>query len=150
MTPHYVWHVVVNTDNVVLGVFGDSTRAEEYRKIHGPFARLAKFTAAEGNRPKVGEKLVFPNVERIMTRQQLVNLKERLQVGNDWHEPDNQEVTATVQGGPSFDNAGFWGYPQGPMPDLEMYVTIYKDDQPVANVNLATLFAWATETPITP
>ncbi len=51
---------------------------------------------------------------RISTPAQLRDLAAELGVRPDWHEP------------------GF-----------EMWVRLYKDGQPVADVNLATLFAWA-------
>ena len=72
---------------------------------------------------------------------------ELLGVRPDWHEPDEQGLTATTHG-VSFDNAGFWGQEyRGGMSGTEFteqYVTLHRDSQPVAHVNLATLFAWAT------
>lgn len=87
-------------------------------------------------------------VKRINERRQLVRLAEQLGVSRDWHEPDNQEVTVKVHGH-DFDNAGFWGrnrdgslhtYGEGRQ---ELWVEVFKDGQPVAEVNLATLFAIA-------
>jgi hypothetical protein len=93
------------------------------------------------------------DIPRINTRDDLVKLAKVLGVSRDWHEPDEQEVTAEVRG-KSFDNAGF-----GSLQDeiemltrhgargseaVEMYVILYQDGQPAAEVNLATLFAWAT------
>lgn len=84
-------------------------------------------------------------MERITKREDLVALAKKLGVRGDWHEPDEQEVTVTVEG-QSFDNAGFWPTGDRPMPPeiVEHHVTIIKEDKPVAVVNLATLFAWAT------
>jgi len=94
------------------------------------------------------------DIKRIDTRDDLVALANTLGVRRDWHEPDEQGVTAAVHGG-SFDNAGFWGEveyaewigqyglfraDQG----IEMWVTLYQEGKPVAEINLATLFAFAT------
>jgi hypothetical protein len=94
-------------------------------------------------------------VERIDTRAQLIALQQRLQLREDWHEPDEREVSAVTQGS-RFDNAGFWGAaelaqrmtqrnvaPHHALRGMEQYVTIRVDGQPVAEVNLATLFAFA-------
>jgi hypothetical protein len=95
------------------------------------------------------------DIKRIITRAELVELARELKMRPDWHEPDEQEVTAKVRGG-SFDNAGSWGegdflawtgmYGARPRLEesLELWVILYQDGQPVAEVNLATLFAWAT------
>lgn len=118
----------------------------------------------------------------IKSRAELLDLANRLGVRTDWHEPDEQELTATLHGllfgegqtvtvtanGVSFDNAGFWpledanrfsppeeirkqpkhGLPnaaKAPTPlHAEMYVTLHQDGRPVAHINLAMLFAWAT------
>lgn len=118
----------------------------------------------------------------IHSRAELLDLANRLGVRTDWHEPDEQELTATVHGllfgesqkvtvtahGVSFDNAGFWpltdanrftspeeisgqsrhGLPSETAdhtpPHAEMYVTLHQDGRPVAHINLALLFAWAT------
>lgn len=84
------------------------------------------------------------NPKRINSRSELVELAARLGVRADWHEPDEQDVTAETYG-MSFDNAGFWadGRSDGKRYE-EMYVELRKDGEPVAAVNLATLFAWAT------
>lgn len=91
---------------------------------------------------------------RISTRAELIALAAKLGVRPDWHEPDEQEVTAQVHGA-SFDNAGFWGGEDRKFrlasPDLhfspgseELWVELRQDGEPVGEVNLATLFAWAT------
>jgi hypothetical protein len=82
-------------------------------------------------------------MRRINTRADLIALAEELGVRPDWHEPDEQDVTATTHGG-SFDNAGFWPADQVKSAGVEQYVVLHKDGKPVAAVNLATLFAWAT------
>lgn len=93
-------------------------------------------------------------MKRITTRAQLVELADELGVRPDWHEPDwhepdEQEVNALVFG-KSFDNAGFWGHHLDHNDSEEIYVVLYhmtsmgKIWTPIAAVNLATLFAWAT------
>jgi hypothetical protein len=84
----------------------------------------------------------------IHTRRELVALAAELGVRPDWHEPDEQLLTAEVKGD-DFDNAGFW--PEGhhgrqiPQEILETHVILSQDGEPVAAVNLANLFAWAAE-----
>lgn len=83
-------------------------------------------------------------MKRIITRKEFTQLASELGVRNDWHEPDEQKVTAQVYGD-SFDNAGFW--PMNARLQLslvERYVVLYRDHEPVACVNLATLCAWAS------
>lgn len=85
----------------------------------------------------------------ITSRAQLVELAGQLGVRPDWHEPDEQGLTAVVAG-TTFDNAmppgGWYGTP----PHAELHVTLFQESdvdgtpQPVAVVNLAILFAWAT------
>ncbi|MFE2934932.1 hypothetical protein [Streptomyces sp. NPDC059278] len=98
-------------------------------------------------------------VRRISTREELIKLAIALKVSGDWHENDEVGVTARVHG-LNFDNAGFWplnevtphgrgdeaGTPStAPTPaHAEIHVTLCADGEPVAAVNLATLFAWAT------
>jgi hypothetical protein len=87
---------------------------------------------------------------RIQRREQLVELAEELGVRPDWHEPDEQEVSALCVGD-DFDNAGFWpaGYgfkgPSAKGERTEKHVIIWKGGQAVAAVNLASLLAWASE-----
>lgn len=81
-------------------------------------------------------------MKRINDRDDFRDLARDLGVRPDWHEPDEQEVTASVKG-ITFDNAGFWPSPEKSYE--EMYVTIYKDYKAVATINLATLCAWAAE-----
>lgn len=86
-------------------------------------------------------------MKRINTRTELTELAKELGVRPDWHEPDEQKVTAKVTAkvhGTMFDNAGFWPAGQLTSTNLEQHVIIKQDGKPVAAVNLATLFAWAT------
>lgn len=86
-------------------------------------------------------------MRRISTRAQLIELAKELKTRPDWHEPDEQELTAQVKGF-NFDNAGFWPEDEQhayTAPEIiEQHVILYQEDRPVAAVNLATLFAWAT------
>lgn len=86
-------------------------------------------------------------MRRITERSELVELAGELGVRVDWHEPDEQGVTASTHG-VTFDNAGFWGKPYLSSFDghefTEQYAVLYRGDEPVAAVNLATLFAWAS------
>lgn len=81
-------------------------------------------------------------MKRITERGELQALARELGVRPDWHEPDEQDVDATVRG-ISFDNAGFWPEPSKIFE--EMHVILWKGNEPVAAVNLATLCAWASE-----
>lgn len=85
-------------------------------------------------------------IKRITRRAELLALAKELGVNADWHEPDNQDVEAAVLGS-NFDNCGTWG-PGCDVPESASYrelsVMLYQDGTPVAEVNLATLFAWAT------
>jgi len=90
-------------------------------------------------------------VRRINNRAALLALAKELRVRPDWHEPDEQEVTAECHGS-TFDNAGCWGAKEtagdireyGTAEWIEMWVTLKQEGEPVAEVNLALLFAWAT------
>jgi len=80
---------------------------------------------------------------RIDTREDLIRTARMLGVRMDWHEPDEQEVTARVYGD-TFDNAGHWpAVDPHHQAGTEQYVVLYQGDRAVAAVNLATLFAWA-------
>jgi len=80
----------------------------------------------------------------IITKEELVEVKEKLMVRDDWHEPDEQNVEVDVHGS-VFDNAGIWGLnTEAPYSIVEKFVVLKKDGEPIAEVNLATLFAWAT------
>lgn len=91
----------------------------------------------------------------INSKEQLKTLAKQLKVRSDWHEPDEQNVSAEVRG-QTFDNAGFYGleYESETLQhindgsfyaNLEMYVILYQNDKAVAQINLATLFAIATD-----
>jgi hypothetical protein len=93
-------------------------------------------------------------------RSELVALAAELGVRPDWHEPDEQDLTARVEGTPlNFDNAmgpGDWyGVMRaGDQPRAELHVILSRREveggeakrgEDIATVNLATLFAWACE-----
>lgn len=98
----------------------------------------------------------------ITTRAELVALAQELGVRPDWHEPDEQSVTAKFGGNQlDFDNAMPPGFVYGKLTPVnggdeyqEMCVYLHRlviDEQgerrigqPIAVVNLASLFAWAT------
>lgn len=109
-------------------------------------------------------------IKKIRTRQELQELAKELGVRPDWHEPDEQGLTA-ITFGKSFDNCGHWGLEhlsrreldarsrlwnptqaisEGVIEDaerfVEMFVVLYKDDKAVAEINLATLLAFACGT----
>ena len=75
------------------------------------------------------EVIEIHNKEALKIRKGGLGLRE------DWHEPDEQGVTALITGN-KFDNAGVEG---------EIKVLILKDGVPAFAINLATLFAFATE-----
>lgn len=97
--------------------------------------------------------MIPPN--RINSRDELINFAVTHGLRIDWHEPDEENITASVDG-TSFDNCGAWPLALVPAvrrEAVEMYVTLRKLDTvdgravkgaPLAYVNLATLFAWAT------
>lgn len=99
-------------------------------------------------RERVAIPVKFRKLEpfRIQDREDLAFLANELGVRLDWHEPDEQNVTALAFGR-SFGNDGFWGEPTDAYEYHvnEQHVVLYKSEYPVASVNLATLFAWATE-----
>src|SRR5688500_16187121 len=85
-------------------------------------------------------------MKKINTRAELVALKKELALRDEWHEPDDVEVTAEVHGA-YFDKAGFWpdaGRPCTAPEIVEQHVVRSAYGEPVAAINLATLFAWAT------
>lgn len=100
-------------------------------------------------------------VEIVTRREQLCLLATYLGVRPDWHEPDEQRITARVEGN-EFDNAGFWPEPTAHgTQELHVILSrIYDNDhddscpsdgscghqriEDIAAVNLATLLAWAT------
>lgn len=79
-------------------------------------------------------------------------LARELRVRHDWHEPDEQDLEA-VCFGDDFDNAGFWG--RDFREELivkkfrlveEMNVMLVHRGKPIAEINLASLFAMACGT----
>jgi len=87
-------------------------------------------------RKMIGEQDVESARIYINSKADMKKGAEYLGVRDDWHEPDEQEVDAYVDG-KRFDNAGVAG---------EIVVTLFKDEKPIAEVNLATLFAIASGT----
>lgn len=93
-----------------------------------------------------------PRLTRPRTAAELAALADRLGV-SDWHEPDEQDVYQRTVPRPAppqaqgaawvdatdgtFDNAGF--------PTMEQMAVLYQNLEPVAEVALATLFAWACD-----
>ncbi len=85
----------------------------------------------------------------VRNRNELRILMKMLGLRWDWHEPDERGVEAVVFGD-KFDNAGLWGRrfrlekQRGFMlAEEEMNVLLVRDEKPVAEINLATLFSWA-------
>lgn len=105
-------------------------------------------------------------MRRITNRAELVELGRELGMRPDWHAPDEKGVTAYVEGSDlDFDNAGHWPQRQGHGYDrdadgnarrseLHVFLArkewdeaahVYRRGPDIAVVNLATLFAWASE-----
>jgi hypothetical protein len=87
-----------------------------------------------------------PGPVRVSSRGDLVLLARVLGVRPDWHEPDEQGVSAKVHG-VTLDNAGFWGTNCDEVyvgEGQELWVSLHRDGVPVAEVNLADLLAWAS------
>lgn len=85
-------------------------------------------------------------VRIIENRSDLVELRDELGLRCDWHEPDENDITAVVKG-TYFDNAygsSGLGYHDNPSVPMEKTVYLKKDGKVIAQVNLATLFAFAT------
>jgi hypothetical protein len=82
----------------------------------------------------------------ITSKRQLKDLAKQLGVRDDWHEPDEQNIEAKVFG-KIFDNAGIYGLSLDiPTEQKEIYVVLYQNKKPVAEIDLATLFAFACDT----
>jgi hypothetical protein len=81
----------------------------------------------------------------IDTREDLIAFAQKYGLRDSWHEPDEQGVDAVVKGS-VFDNAGFWPWPEAATwgRTQEKHVVLKVNGKPVAAVNLATLFAFAT------
>lgn len=86
----------------------------------------------------------FEDPIRVHEHEELAYFANEVGTRLDWHEPDEQNLTAMVYG-TGFDNAGSWGEATYEYFTNEMHVVLYVQYYPVVSVNLATLFAWATE-----
>jgi hypothetical protein len=111
-------------------------------------------------------------IKRIHKKDELKTLAKELGVRKDWHEPDEQGLT-TATYGRSFDNCGHWGLERLSRCELEArghlskvgdshtvedyvledaerfvetFVVLYQEGKAVAEINLATLFAFACDT----
>jgi hypothetical protein len=96
------------------------------------------------------------NVIRVTERSQLAAFADSTGMRSNWHEPDERGVTAVVHG-TELDNAGFWGYefqiraedePEY-APGHELWVELFRNGEPAAEVNLTDLLAWAAAVPQT-
>jgi hypothetical protein len=96
-------------------------------------------------------------VQRINTREELRELQRDLKLRPDWHEPDEKDITARYGHGQAFDNAGWWGDDAmrylmrshtltEAVNTAEMSIIICHAGYPIAEINLATLFAFACGT----
>lgn len=74
-------------------------------------------------------------IQVITSRDSLEDVRQRLGLRLDWHEPDEQGVTAEFEAG-EFDNAMV-------LPGSESGVYLLHEGRRVAYVNLALLFALA-------
>lgn len=92
-------------------------------------------------------------MQTITTREQLVEFARQHELREDWHEPDEQNVDAYVDGG-KLDNAHTfptgWDHRPGDAEPWqagalysELTVILRCDGEPVAAVNLASLLAFA-------
>lgn len=94
-------------------------------------------------------------MRKIETKAEFAEFAREIGMKSNWHEPDEQDITARVEG-TSFDNAGFWPRPDfvGTQSEIirEMHVIFSRDRDDIegnpredlAMVNLATLCAWAS------
>lgn len=90
-------------------------------------------------------------MREIRRRRELIELSKELRVRDSWHEADEQGLTVEIRGD-HLDNAGFWGLKDEAWqlerghtsPHMEYYVIIRRGESVMGEVNLATLFAWAT------
>jgi hypothetical protein len=84
-------------------------------------------------------------MRRINSARELRALADEMEVRRDWHEPDEQLVTARVEG-EHFDNAGVWPPSEVRVPGWtgELCVIITWAGRDVAAVNLASLLAMAS------
>lgn len=97
-------------------------------------------------------------MQRITTATELAGFGGKHRLRPDWHEPDEQDISARVAG-VSFDNAGTWPADliiEPDSPALELHVIFSRTEWPddairprvvedLACVNLADLCAWAAQ-----
>jgi hypothetical protein len=76
------------------------------------------------------------DVDILNTKQKLKEFKTKYGLREDWHEPDEQNITASVVGH-YFDNANIDG-------STDYALLFFYEGKPVAVVNLANLCAWST------
>jgi hypothetical protein len=121
--------VADNIASYSAGTFSSPTGIDDFETVVGSINALRKTLA----------DTPLPEVRRPRTPAELEEVARMIGVRSDWHEPDEQGVSAEViqvtDG--SFDNAG--------CATLERMVIIYQDLVPVAEVALATVFAWACQ-----
>ena len=96
------------------------------------------------------ERRIPEGIECIRDAEQLAALADRLGLRRDWHEPDEQEVSARLVG-THLDNAMGPGFIRGKSdteledPMTEFYAIIEHDGEQVAAVSICSLLAWASE-----
>jgi hypothetical protein len=88
-------------------------------------------------------------MERITSRDKFIEFAKRMKVSYDWHEPDEQNLTAVVRGS-IFDNTGAWPADPGRLSVFSEEIHVLfcgseKNDEAFATVNLADLCAWASQ-----
>ena len=82
------------------------------------------------SRKEAAEKFDFHITSEIID---FFKAAKKAEVRHNWHEPDEQELSVSVDG-ISFDNAGFaW----------EKHVVLYQGSEEIGRINLATLCAMA-------
>lgn len=93
------------------------------------------------NQEALKQKLQADDYEWNETRRKLRDFASLARVRPDWHEPDEQEVTAVVKGR-QLDNACGDGALADPKP-IEKVVELKIDGEAICRINLATLLALA-------
>lgn len=74
------------------------------------------------------------NLDVLNNKEDLVQFANEYDLRADWHEPDEEGISAFVVGN-QFDNADI---------EKDMGLILVKNGKPIAVVNLALLCAWAT------
>ena len=118
----------------MIGTIVDQETAEAldaYSAERGELAECERYEREREDR-QIPES---PEMEtpKIQTAQELEHFRASFMLRADWHEPDEQGITALVRGR-TFDNAG--------TPN-ELVVEFQQLGCPLAQVNLATLCSWA-------